>query len=734
MAAVIKIQVESSGGIGPIRKDIEGLGQSASGAGGGFTVMKGLAVNALTAVGGAIVEAGRATVGFVADSVTAAGNFESAVNNLAAVTGTSLAEAGFDMDDVSAKALQLGMDTQFSAQQAIEAMTELAKGGVPVASVMTDATDATLALAAAGGLELAPAAEIMAKTLGVWASKGVTAAEAADTLTQAANASTVGVEELALGLYNAQGAASAMGITHEDLVSTMALLAPGFSSASDAGTSYKTFLSRLIPTTKSATENMMALGLITEDGKNKFFDSTGAFVGNREAAELLQGALAGLSAEEKTAAVQAIFGQDAFRAAILLAEQGAEGYDQMTASMDAAGGAMEVAAIKNQGFNFALDQMKGSMETLQIVIGTALLPILTTLLNDYITPGINTVMQFAQAIGSAPDPIGALGAAIMSVIPQFDSGNAAVTQLSGVLDLLLSVATNVFNGYMAIINAVLPIVASFISAHGTEISAFFTQTWNTMVEIATLALQTYNSIVPPVLQAIAAFISAHGAEITAILSGAWQIITSLITGTLGTIKGIFQAALALLRGDWQGAWEAIKGIGEAQFNAIVGVIQGAWGIIIGVFGSSIANLISVWSGALSQLVDIVSSINWSSVGSSIIDGMVSGVTSAAGKLASAAKSAAKAAYDAAMSFLDASSPSKLFVDVGKTIPQGMAMGVMEDVPMVAAAGAAAAGAAYAGARSTTNSRTFNYSPTINNYGASSGALDYATANALAGMG
>jgi hypothetical protein len=210
-----------------------------SSAGGGINGASEVITGALRQVGVVAVEAlgqaAQAAGAFAVDSIQAAGDFESAVNNLAAISGTALADAGFNFDDVSAKALQLGQDTAFSASESITAMTELVKGGVPVADVMGAATDATLNLAAASGIELASAAEIVAKQLGVWGDSGLTATAASDLLTQAANASTVGVEDLAQGLAQAGGTAKTAGVEYDDLVQTMALLAPGFSSAARSG-------------------------------------------------------------------------------------------------------------------------------------------------------------------------------------------------------------------------------------------------------------------------------------------------------------------------------------------------------------------------------------------------------------------------------------------------------------------------------------------------------------------
>src|ERR1043165_6458044 len=90
---------------------------------------------------------------------------------------------------------------------------------------------------------------------------------------------------------------------------------------------------------------------------NKFYDASGAFVGMDKASELLHNSLDGLSESEQSAALKAIFGTDAFRAAALIAHQGSAGFEAMGKSMDAAGTAAEQAAVRNATFKFAWDSL-----------------------------------------------------------------------------------------------------------------------------------------------------------------------------------------------------------------------------------------------------------------------------------------------------------------------------------------------------------------------------------------
>ena len=714
----------------------------------GFEALENIARGALERVGhiavDALGQAAQAAGQFAADSITAAGDFEASVNNLAAISGTALADAGFNFDDVSAKALQLGQDTAFSASESIEAMTNLVKGGVPVADVMNEATDATLALAAASGTDLASAADIVAKQLGVWGETGLTATAAADLLTQAANASTVGVEDLAQGLSQAGGTAKTAGVEYDDLVQTMALLAPGFSSASDAGTSLKTFLSRLVPSTKAATEEMMALGLATADGKSKFYDAEGSFIGMEAAAALLAKQTANLSEEQRLAAFNTIFGSDAIRAASAIANSGAEGFNAMGEAMAGAGTAAETAAIQNQGFNFAMDSLKGSVETLQIVIGSALLPILTQLINDYLIPGVGVVMQFAQALFGNTDALAALSpqmqgavAGVQSflaaaqpvaefLIANWQPALAAVAGVIGAIAIPALVAmvapfapiiaavgaaiaigaalqtawntnflgiqgyvTTALTNVQATITAVLGVVSEFWAANGEEISATTEKVWSFIEQVIGVTAAVIAAGISTTFGAIANFLTTHGDQIQAVLEFAWESIEAAINLTINTIQGVVAAVLAVIEGDWEGAAEAIMGIVDG-FQTYIGDTF-----------DNIANLVEGLGGRAAE------------AGAAFIRSMGDGILSAIDRLIQQAKDALAELADLLPGSepKDPTSPLRGLSKRGAAFMQNFVGGAVEAAPAAASAmsGALATVAAPAAA-SSYSSTSYSYGP------------------------
>lgn len=388
-------------------KETEGLGNKSEKGAQGLDRLKQAAFGAALEVGAKLVdaaaEAGQAIVQFIGESIGKAGDFEAGMNRFASVTGDALEESGQSLDDFKELFISLGRELPVSTAEVQQAAIEMAKGGIEPATIAAGSLRDVLNLAAAGEIGIAEAAEIASKQLGVWVDSAADAAtkarfltEASDLLAQAANASTVDVDELALGLANTGKSADIAGLSFRETVTSMALISSGFSSAADAGTSFKTFLQRLTPATDSQAEAFKNLNLLTSEGTSRFYDATGSFIGMDKAAELLKQSLDGMSESQRKMALEAAFGSDAIRAAGMLADAGAAGYQRMAADMAKAGSAAAQAATRQQGFNVAMDNAMGSLEALQLTVASAALPALTRMIN-LLASGVNAVTTYADA-------------------------------------------------------------------------------------------------------------------------------------------------------------------------------------------------------------------------------------------------------------------------------------------------------------------------------------------------
>jgi TP901 family phage tail tape measure protein len=254
-------------------------------------------------------------IGVGAAAVASAAGFEQSMNVMQQVSGATAGQ----MEALQATALQLGAETSFSAGEAASAMLELAKAGLSVDEVQ-GAIAGTLDLAAAGGLGLAQAAEIAANAVNTFGLDATQTATVANLLAAAANASSVEVTDLAAGFQMAGSVFASNGQSVTDLTAALGLLGNAGIKGSDAGTSLKTMLMRLAAPTDDAAVVMENLGLnvYNADGSMRpFADIVGS----------LSTATAGLSDQQRNMALSIIFGADAIRAATILADEGAEGFE-----------------------------------------------------------------------------------------------------------------------------------------------------------------------------------------------------------------------------------------------------------------------------------------------------------------------------------------------------------------------------------------------------------------------
>lgn len=367
-------------------------------------------------------------VGFGAAAVKASGDFEAAMNRVGAATQANTR----DLKAMADQAKALGANTQFSATEAATAMEMLAKNGLTAQQILGGATDATVMLAAASDSELAPAADLATD---VMLNFGKSAGELKDVVngvTGVLLASKFGFDDYRLAMGQAGGVAGPLGVTLEDFNATIAATSSAFASGSDAGTSFKTFLQRLAPQSKEAAEMMKALGL-------SFFDAQGRMLPMAEIAQRLRNSIKGLNDEAKSKALVTMFGTDAIRTAVLLAQQGADGINRLKEAI-ADASAEEQAQARMKGFNGELKALKSAIEALMIAIGeSGLLAVMTDLvksLTDWIrelAKASPETLKWVTIIAGATAALGPLLVVTGSVIKAIGGFSTA---LAGLLPII----------------------------------------------------------------------------------------------------------------------------------------------------------------------------------------------------------------------------------------------------------------------------------------------------------
>lgn len=705
----------------------------------------------------AMVAAAAAVAGFVASSVGVTVQFEEQMSGVRAV----LQETPATMEALSDAAIRMGADTTYSATEAAGAIEMLARNGLNAEQILNGAAEATLNLAAATGGELAPAADIMTDVMAIFGDEGKSYTDVINGITGVTVVSKFTMDDYALALAQGAGAAATFGVELDDFNAVVAATAPLFKSGSDAGTAFRTFVSRLVPASNEAAKAMQALGIITEDGANQFFDAEGNMRSMAEVAQILQNATADLSEEQMNNYLTTIFGQDAIRTAAALAGQGAAGIEDYAARI-AEVDAGEQAAIRLDNLAGAVEQTKGAFESLQLIVGMAITPLLKDLLNTAVIPAIQTFGDFAAAILQSENPIGALrdtiatfapelmplweafgelGAAIADVLPSADTAQSTMATLAGV-----------FTG------VVIPALAAGISWFAQNLPAGIAAGQAAFTEISGVVasvMPAIQRIITSTIDIVTGLWQNHGDTILRIAGQTWEAIKGAIQIATGVIQGILAIFAGVVTGNNQRMWTEVASANERIWGGIGQFLKGILEIIAASFGTSLGEIISLWqrnfekmhaigeaifirvvaavaaqfgnakaaveAGAMAMLDVLKAQLGpFYQIGADIIAGIVRGVTSGVGALRSAVESAARSALNAARSALGISSPSKVFAaDVGAPISAGVASGITAGIPTIqnavasAMSGALSAAGAISGVRqAATPSASVNVSGSV----------------------
>ena len=649
-------------------------------------------------VGAAITAAGAAITAGLGVAVGKAADFEQAMANVYSVMAPDEVEQF--RDELKDLALVMGAETKYSATEASRGIEELVKAGVSVRDILEGGLSGALSLATAGELELADAAEIASTALNAFREDGISVQQAADILAGAANASATSVQELKFGLSQVSSVASAVGLSFEDTATALAVFAQNGLKGSDAGTSLKTMLMNLQPSTDKAAQTMAELGLITEDGTNVFIDANGQFKSLAEIAGILRESLSGLSDAQRLAALETIFGSDAIRAANILYKEGADGINNMAAAMGEISAA-DVAAQKMDTFKGALEELSGSLETAQISIGSALIPILHAL-TDIVQAVVDGFNSLPAGVQSAIAVIGALVAALALIagplllligfLPQIAAGFAMIAPT-------ISAAGAALSGIAGPIGIAIAAIAGLVAGiailynKNEEFRAFVDDTWAKIKDSITRAVEAIRQFVEPYIRDMVKFVKGQLEEWKTFWEQNGEQILSMVKRIWDQIRGNIEMALGIIKGLFQMAWPIIEGVVKVAWENMKLIVSTALDVIRGIINVFLAILRGDWKGAWEAVKDTVRNIwnnvetflrniNLKEIGKNIVQGFIEGLGSMIGAVRDRVKSIADAVTGGLKNALSIRSPSRVLMQLGEYTGEGFALGLERTIDAV----------------------------------------------------
>ena len=582
--------------------------------------------DSITNAGKQISVASAAVTGLGVAAVKTAADFDSAMANVAAISGAT----GDDLQALRDKAREMGEKTKFSASEAADAMSYMAMAGWKTGDMLSG-IEGIMNLAAASGEDLATTSDIVTDALTAFGLTAEDSAHFADILAAASSNANTNVSMMGETFKYCAPVAGALGYSAEDVAEAIGLMGNAGIKSTQAGTALRTMMTKLQGELKLSGE---ALGEVTIQTAN----ADGSM---RELSDILadcRTAFSKMSESEAAAAAETLVGKNAMSGFLALMNSAPGDIDKLRNAIENCDGSAEdMAAIMQDNLNGQLTILKSQLEELAISFGEMLMPVIRKVvtavqgfvdkLNNMDEAQRKTIITIGLVIAALGPFLVILGTVISTV---GKSMKAYASAAKGIKKLMVAVksGTGIFGklgtalgGISAPVLAIVAVIAVLVAA--------FTHLWKTNDGFRENIIATWTQIKETVsnfCQGIVDRLNSLGFEFSSItevlkavwdgfcnllgpvFEGAFRFISDTLSTVLDVILNTVDFFIAVFSGDWEGAWEAVKNIFSSIWNGLVSwftnileTIKGVLDVALGWIGSSWEQ---VWSGVKNFFTNI----------------------------------------------------------------------------------------------------------------------------------
>lgn len=427
-------------------------------------------------------------VGIGVASTKTAGDFESAMNQVSAISGAT----GKDLQSLEDLAKDMGATTKFSASESAEALTYMGMAGWKTEDMLSG-LPGVLNLASAGGTDLALTADILTDGL---TSMGLTAKDTdkfVDIMATTCSNANTNIELMGETLKYVGPVAGSLGIEMDDLSVAIGLMGNAGLKGSNAGTALRAGLTNLVKPTKEISKAMKKYGVELITNKDGSVDLMGTM-------QNLRTVLGDLDQTTQAQALSTIFGKEAMSgwASIVNASEG--DFNKLSEAIaNSDGVAQSMSDTMMQGMNGALTEMKSALEGVAITIGERLTPFI-----EKLADGISKVCNwfqnlspetqtFIMVVGGLLALLGPLLLLIGSAISLF----ANLSIVAGALGISVGALCTPFLIVVGVIASIIAIGYLLVSnwdtikAKASEIGKYVSDKFN---ELKTNAINKFNEL------------------------------------------------------------------------------------------------------------------------------------------------------------------------------------------------------------------------------------------------
>ena len=629
-----------------------------------------------------------AVTGLGTAAVTTAANFESSMSQVQATMGiTKESMSTLDgqsvntMDALSNLAQEMGASTAFSATECAEALNYLALAGYDTQE-MADTLPTVLNLAAAGGIDLASASDMVTDAMSALGMKTSEADKMVDQMAKTASTTNTSVAQLGEGILTIGATAKSVKGGTAELNTALGILANNGIKGAEGGTHLRNIILSLQNPTDKAAGSLKQLGV-------SVYDSEGNMRSMNDILGDLNKSMDGMTSEEKANIISTIFNKtDLSSVNALLANTG-NTWDELQASIENSGGAAgQMADTQLDNLQGQLTLLKSALEGLAISFGQLLMPAIKTIVGwvqkfvDWLNgmdegtkKVVVTIALLAAALGPVLIIVGKVISAVGTIVTVVPKIAGAIKVVKGAFAALNT--TMLANPIVLIIAAIAALVAAFIYLWNNcdGFRQFWINLWENVKQVAVAVWEGLKTFFASAWQAISATASAVWGGIKSFFSMIWNGIKTIFSTVVEVIKTIittyfniyktiittvFNAIKTVITTVWNGiktvittvvtgiqtflstAWNTIKTIVTTMVNGIKTAVSTAFNAMWTGITTTIGNIVNTIKTGFNTAANFIKNLAKSAVtwGSDIIEGIVNGIKKCIGKVKDAVSNVA----------------------------------------------------------------------------------------------
>ena len=300
---------------------------------------------------------GVASVAATKKTIDVGKSFEAGMSEVQAISGAS----GKDLEKLSAKAKQMGATTKFSATESATALKYMAMAGWKT-NQMVSGLSGVMNLAAASGEDLGTVSDIVTDSMTAFGLKAKDSGHFADVLAKASSSSNTNVAMMGETFKYVAPLAGSMKYSIEDTATAIGLMANAGIKGSQAGTSLRSIITRLVKPPKDAATALNALGISTTK-------ADGSMKPLRETMAELREKFSGLTESQKASYASSIAGQEAMSGLLAIVNASDSDFNKLQKAIDnSSGAAKKQADVMNNNLQGALYDLGSAAESVGIGI------------------------------------------------------------------------------------------------------------------------------------------------------------------------------------------------------------------------------------------------------------------------------------------------------------------------------------------------------------------------------